>query len=105
MKTFKILGLLGVSALTLLASSCSSPRTTIKTDDQSGTVQIRVVPSGSLVEVDGTVVGKGYDFSGSAAVLKLAPGKHSIVLRNGEKTCKQDIYLSDTQEVITCNLE
>ncbi len=84
---------------------CSSPRTSVTTDDQSGRVMIKVIPQSSDVYVDGQKVGKAYDFNGSSAVLKLAPGKHTISVINGEKACRQDIYLSDTQEVIQCNLE
>lgn len=96
--------ILVVSLVAISLTACSAPRTNVTTDDQSGTIIIKAKPSSSIVIVDGVEVGKGYDFSGSAKVLKLKPGKHVIELKNDDKTCTEQVYLSDTQEVIECDL-
>ncbi len=57
-------------ALGFLAISCSSPRTSVTTDDQSGRVLLKIQPQSAEVFVDGQKIGKAYDFNGSAAVLK-----------------------------------
>jgi hypothetical protein len=86
-------------------ASCAAPRTTVQTDGQEGTVIFKIKPSSSIVYVDGVEVGKARKFSGSSAVLSLPPGSHRIVVKNGDLACEKNIYLSDTQEVIKCNLE
>lgn len=91
--------------MALALGACTTSRTAVVTDDQSGTVELRVVPSSAEVYVDQKLVGKAYDFNGSAQVMKLPQGQHTIVVKSGDKACKSVIYLSDTREVIRCNLE
>lgn len=90
----------------LLLSHCAAPRTTIRTDDQSGSIVFKVKPSNAEVSIDGTVVGKARDFDGSAAVLKLAPGTHVVRLTaEGHKAWETRVYLSDSQELVEISLE
>ena len=91
--------------LTLLPAAlllaCSAPRTTVKTDDQSGTVKFRVQPGSAEVVVDGKSMGKARQYDGTSAVLKLAPGTHTILLKaEGYEDYQTSVYLSDTEELV-----
>jgi hypothetical protein len=87
------------SAVFLFA--CAAPRTTVKTDDQSGTIRFKVQPGSALVTVDGRSMGKAREFDGSAAVLKLPPGTHAVRLTaDGYEDYAANVYLSDTEELI-----
>jgi hypothetical protein len=84
---------------------CAAPRTTVRTDDQSGSVVFKVKPRDAIVWVDGRQVGPARSFDGSSAVLKLAPGTHVIGLTApGRLPYETKIYLSDSQELIQVEL-
>ena len=92
-----------IPALLLLA--CAGPRTTVKTDDQSGRVRFRVYPSFAEVVVDGQTLGKARNFDGTSAVLKLGPGTHTIQLKaDGYEDYETKVYLSDTEELVEIKL-
>jgi hypothetical protein len=100
----KAMVLSGCICLFLMA--CAAPRTTVQTDDQSGTVVFKVTPSYADVFVDGKKVGIAREFNGQSSVLKLSPGTHIIRLEaENYKPYEQKIYISDTQELIEVNLE
>ena len=85
--------------------SCAGPRTSVNTDDQSGTILLKVKPSTAIIEVDGTDMGKVREFDGTSQVLKVTPGKHIIrIKKEGYQTYETRVYVSDTQEVIQVNL-
>jgi hypothetical protein len=84
---------------------CAAPRTTVRTDDQSGSVVFKVKPSNAIVWVDGRQVGPARSFDGSSSVLKLPPGIHIIgVTAPGRAPYETKIYLSDSQELIQVEL-
>ncbi|MDH5545419.1 MAG: PEGA domain-containing protein [Gammaproteobacteria bacterium] len=85
--------------------SCAAPRTAVQAGDQSGTVIFKVQPGSSIVYVDGKKVGQANEYDGLAAVLALPSGTHQVVVENHGKACQKTIYVSDTQEVVSCNLE
>ena len=88
-----------------LLVSCAAPRTTTQLDSQDGTVIFKVKPGSAIVYVDGKNIGEARQYSGSSSVLSLSPGSHRIVVKSGDLACEKNIYLSDSQEVIQCNLE
>jgi hypothetical protein len=92
-------------AVALTVFGCAAPRTTVRTDDQAGTVVFKVKPSNAVVWVDGQQVGEARAFDGSSSVLKLAPGTHTIGLSApGRGNYETKIYLSDSQELIQVEL-
>lgn len=92
--------------LMIMIIACAAPRTSVKTDDQSGTMVFKVKPSYATISVDGKEVGKAREYDGKNAVLKLSPGTHQIqISAEGYKGHNQKVYLSDTQEIIELNLE
>lgn len=94
-----------VIGLVLILTACAAPRTNVQTDNQDGTVVFEVTPGSAIVFVNGKEIGEARRFSGISAVLSLPPGNHRIVVRNGDRSCARDIYISDTQEVVKCNLD
>ncbi len=94
--------LLGLLALLV---ACSSPRTSVKTDGQEGTIIFKVKPSTALVYVDGVELGKARSFNGTSKVLEVTPGTHVIeVKKEGYFTFSKKVYMSDTQEIIDIQL-
>lgn len=88
-----------IPALLLLA--CAAPRTTVKTDDQSGRIRFRVHPSSAEVVVNGQELGKARRYDGTSAVLKLPAGTHTVVLKaDGYEDYETKVYLSDTEELV-----
>ncbi len=84
---------------------CAAPRTSVRTDDQSGSVVFKVKPRDAVVWVDGQQVGPARSFDGSSSVLKLPPGTHIIGLTApGRIPYETKIYLSDSQELIQVEL-
>ena len=84
-----------------LLIGCTAPRTTVKTDDQSGRIRLRVEPGHAEVLVDGQTMGKARQFDGSSAVLKVSPGSHTVLLKaDGYEDYEAKLYLSDTEELI-----
>jgi len=85
--------------------ACAAPRTTVRTDDQSGTVVFKVKPSNAHAIVDGKDVGEARDYDGEARVLKLSPGTHVIRIHApGREDWETRIYLSDSQELVQVEL-
>ena len=96
--------LLAFSFLALF--SCAAPRTTVRTDDQSGSVVFKVRPGDAHVFVDGTEVGRARDYDATAKVLKLPPGTHIIRLSApGRQDYETKIYVSDSQELVEIQLQ
>ena len=93
-----------VCLLFMVCVACAAPLHTTRTDDQSGTVLFDVHPGEAHVFVDGQEVGLARDFRGTRAVLKLAPGSHRVVVQHQGRACARDYYISDTQEVLQCDL-
>lgn len=92
-------------ASALLLAACAAPRTTVRTDDQSGSIRFRVQPGHAEVLVDGRSMGKARQFDGSSAVLKLGSGTHVVVLRaEGYEDYETQVYLSDTEELVEIKL-
>ncbi len=98
--------LLFISFLATIVFNCAPPRTSVKTDDQSGTVVFKGTPSYAIIKINEKEVGKARDFDGKSSVLKLKSGKYKIELSSdGFKPLVKHIYLSDTQEIIEFQLE
>jgi len=98
--------LLLLAALLLSLVSCAAPRTTVVTDDQSGSIRFVVTPNFAKVLVDGHEVGICRNFDGTSAVLKLAAGTHEIHLAaEGYQDFYTKVYISDTQEVVNVTLQ
>lgn len=92
-------------ATTLLLGACTAPRTTVRTDDQSGSVVFKVKPSNAHAIVDGKDVGEARNFDGITRVLKLSPGAHVIrITAPGRQDFETRIYLSDSQEMLQVEL-
>jgi uncharacterized lipoprotein YajG len=95
-----------IAGCAVLMASCAAPRTTVRTDDQSGSVVFKVKPSDATVTVDGTDVGRARDYDGSAKVLKLPPGAHIIrVSAPGRQDYETKVYVSDSQEFVQIELQ
>lgn len=93
-------------ALSVLLASCAAPRTTVRTDDQSGSVVFKVKPGDAHVIVDGTEVGRARDYDASAKVLKLPPGTHIIrISAPGRQDYETKVYVSDSQELVQVELQ
>lgn len=92
-------------ATTLLLGACAAPRTTVRTDDQSGSVVFKVKPSNARAVVDGQDVGEARNYDGVSRVLKLAPGAHVIrITAPGRQDFETRVYLSDSQELVQVEL-
>ncbi len=76
--------------------ACSTPVTQIQSVDLRPTLSISNAPSGSVLTIDGVVVGDAGAISAGKQAIMLTPGTHQInVSYNGSSLINEKIYLGE----------
>lgn len=100
-----IVSMRGRAAIVLLAlvlAGCSYPQTRVETVDTRPTIAVANAPSGSLLAVNGVVIGPAQDFDGKPKTLRLTKGMHRIEIRSNEIVVyRETVFLAnDTHRTI-----
>jgi hypothetical protein len=74
--------LLVCTALALL-SACALPETRVQTGSAQPGLVVKGAPAGSLLYVDGLLIGPAQQFNGSPKVLNVLEGVHQVEVRQG----------------------
>ncbi len=70
-------------AFALALSACAGPTTTVKTVDTRPALAVTGAPPGSVLHLDGVVVGDAQAWNGQPNVLRVEPGTHVVEIRDG----------------------
>jgi hypothetical protein len=97
MKTFAI----ALQALWLLAA-CAMPQTVVRTTDTRPSLAIEGAPSGSILVVDGNVVGDATVVDGQPNTLRVEPGTHEVEIRDagGRVIYRQRVFVESELKTI-----
>lgn len=66
-----------------LAIACVGPTTVVRAVDTRPAIAVSGAPGGTMLYVDGSAVGEARDYDGRPNVLRVEPGTHELVLRDG----------------------
>lgn len=73
-------------ALALMLSACALPETSVKTGSPRPTLIIKGAPVGSILIVDGLVMGQAEQFNGAPNELIVEEGLHQVEIKQGSVT-------------------
>lgn len=76
MRTLLAAALLGLAA-------CAGPTTVVRSVDTRPAIALSGAPYGSLLYVDGALVGDARTYDGNPGILRVEPGTHAVELRDG----------------------
>lgn len=72
-----------VAAAALALAACAGPTTVVRSVDTRPALAVSGAPGGTVLYVDGHAVGDPRDYDGRPNVLRVEPGTHELVLRDG----------------------
>ena len=92
-----------VFALLLALAACSYPETRVETIDARPTIAIANAAAGTMLVVNGVVIGPAQDFDGNPKTLRLGKGTHLVEIRsNGAVVYSETVFLADdTHRTVT----
>lgn len=70
-------------ASAMLLAACALPQTTVKTGTSQPGLIVKGAPAGSVLYVDGLVMGPAAQFDGKPKVLAVLEGVHHVEIRQG----------------------
>jgi hypothetical protein len=93
--------LLGLQAAVLLAG-CPMPQTVVRTPDTRPSIAVAGAPAGSMLFVDGQLVGDAPAYSGQPNVLLVEPGTHDIEVRDraGNVLFRQKVFVESELKTV-----
>ncbi len=72
-------------AVLALAAACVGPTTVVRTVDTRPALAISGAPGGTVLYVDGVLVGDPGSFDGRPNILRVEPGTHDVEIRDGAR--------------------
>ena len=80
----------------LTLAACSTPVTQIQSVDLRPTLSISNAPQGSVLSIDGVIVGDAGSIAKGNQAIKLSPGTHQInASHNGNILINEKVYLGE----------
>jgi hypothetical protein len=89
-------------AAALLLAGCAMPSTTVRTTDTRPSIAIAGGKPGTVLLVDGQLIGDAASYDGNPLVLRLEPGTHEVEIRaqDGKLLFAQKIFVESELKVI-----
>jgi hypothetical protein len=86
----------------LLLAGCAMPSTTVRTTDTRPSIALEGGVPGTVLLVDGQLVGDAASYNGKPLVLRLEPGTHEVEIRaqDGKLLFQQRIFVESELKVI-----
>jgi len=69
-------------ALVVALAACVGPTTVLRTVDTRPAIAISGAPSGTVLYVDGVLVGDANAYDGQPDILRVEPGTHDVEIRD-----------------------
>ncbi|MNR90374.1 hypothetical protein D3C72_213580 [compost metagenome] len=90
--------------LALMLSACALPETAVKTGSLRPTLIVKGAPVGSILVVDGLVMGQAEQFNGAPNELILEEGLHQVEIKQGSVTVHAEKTVISNGESRTVNV-